>query len=72
CIKGFSVIPGLVEAVETAGLGHRKTAPGALVAGCELALEGLAAHQRITRTEEMGFTRVRTGRKTGGEEERRG
>ncbi|HET7025959.1 MAG TPA: sigma 54-interacting transcriptional regulator, partial [Gemmatimonadales bacterium] len=59
CVKGFSVIPGLVEAVEAAGLGHRKTAPGALVAGCELALEGLAAHQRITRTEEMGFTRVR-------------
>ncbi|MGB7212577.1 MAG: sigma 54-interacting transcriptional regulator [Gemmatimonadales bacterium] len=68
CIKGFSVIPGLVEAVEAAGLGHRKTAPGALVAGCELALEGLAAHQRITRTEEMGFTRVRTGRKAGGAE----
>lgn len=64
CLKGFSVIPGLVEAVETAGLGHRKTAPGALVAGCELALEGLAAHQRITRTEEMGYTRVRPRRET--------
>ena len=66
CIKGFSVIPGLVEGVEAAGLGHRKTAPGALVAGCELALEGLAAHQRITRTEEMGYTRVRQERKGGG------
>ena len=63
CLKGFSVIPGLVEAVEAAGLGHRKTAPGALVAGCELALEGLAAHQRITRSEELGYTRVRQARR---------
>jgi magnesium chelatase subunit I len=66
CLKGFSVIPGLIEAVEAAGLGDRKRSPAAVVAGCELALEGLAAHQRITRTEEMGYVRVRPERKPGG------
>ncbi|MFI5234122.1 MAG: sigma 54-interacting transcriptional regulator [Gemmatimonadales bacterium] len=66
CLKGFSAVPGLVEAVEAAGAGSRKERPGALVAGCELALEGLAAHQRITRTEELGYTRVRGERKGGG------
>jgi magnesium chelatase subunit I len=59
CLKGFGAVPGLLDAVEAAGLGHRKQSPGLLVAGCELALEGLAAHQRITRTEEMGYVRVR-------------
>lgn len=65
CVKGFSAIPGLVESVEAAGLGDRRKSPGILVAGCELALEGLAAHQRITRTEELGYTRVRPDRKGG-------
>lgn len=66
CLKGFAVIPGLLETVQAAGLGDRKRSPGMLVAGCELALEGLAAHQRITRTEELGYVRVRGERKTGG------
>jgi magnesium chelatase subunit I len=59
CLKGFGAVPGLLDAVEAAGLGHRKQSPALLVGGCELALEGLAAHQRITRTEEMGYVRVR-------------
>ncbi|MFI5207155.1 MAG: magnesium chelatase [Gemmatimonadales bacterium] len=60
-LQGFDVVPGLVDLVAQAGLAGRKD-PGALVAGCELVLEGLAAHKRIARNEEVGYVRARSDR----------
>jgi magnesium chelatase subunit I len=58
CVRGFAVVPGLLDAVQQAGLAPRQD-PGTVVAACELVLEGLVAQKRITRTEELGYTRSR-------------
>jgi magnesium chelatase subunit I len=52
----------LVPVVTEAGLASRKE-PAKAVAACELVLEGLAAQKRITRSEELGFTRARPERR---------
>ncbi len=62
CLEGFSVVPGLVNAAVAGGLADRKDGP-TLVAACELILEGLAAHKRISRSEELGYVRARPERK---------
>ncbi|MBP9200421.1 MAG: magnesium chelatase [Gemmatimonadales bacterium] len=62
CLKGFAVVPGLVDAAVAGGLARRDQ-PGVLVAACELILEGLAAEKRISRNEELGYTRARPERK---------
>ena len=62
CLKGFDTVPGLVPVVTEAGLASRKE-PAKAVAACELVLEGLAAQKRITRSEELGFTRARPERR---------
>src|ERR1700751_2634542 len=58
CLKGFSVVPGLLELVDQVGLAGKKD-PGTMVAACELVLEGLVAEKRISRSEELGYTRAR-------------
>src|SRR5687767_6367607 len=50
CLKGFGVVPGLVDVVGEFGLATPKD-PGRQVAACELVLEGLAAQKRISRSE---------------------
>ncbi len=60
-LKGFAVVPGLLDLVTATGLAKRKD-PGTAVAGCELVLEGLAAERRIARSEEAGYTRARPDR----------
>ncbi|MGE5091815.1 MAG: magnesium chelatase, partial [Bacillota bacterium] len=62
CLRGFSVVPGLVETAQRFGLGSREDA-AVTVAGCELILEGLAAEKRISRSEELGYTRARPERR---------
>jgi magnesium chelatase subunit I len=58
CAEGFSIVPGLVDTATLTGL-----APGGdaawLVSACELILEGLAAQKKISRSEELGWTRAR-------------
>jgi magnesium chelatase subunit I len=58
CLKGFSVVPGLLELVDQVGLAGKKD-PGTLVSACELVLEGLVAAKRISRSEELGYVRAR-------------
>src|SRR5437773_2632473 len=58
CLKGFSVVPGLLDLVDQVGLAAKKD-PATMVAACELVLEGLVAEKRISRSEELGYTRVR-------------
>ncbi len=65
CYKGFSVVPGLVDAVAEFGLSPRDDTARS-VAGCELVLEGLAAQKRISRTEELGYTRSKPERREPG------
>ncbi|HUL02489.1 MAG TPA: magnesium chelatase [Gemmatimonadales bacterium] len=58
CLKGFSVVPGLLDLVEQVGLAAKKD-PLTMVAACELVLEGLVAAKRISRSEELGYVRAR-------------
>ena len=60
-LKGLGVVPGLLELVDTVGLAPRKD-PATVVAACEFVLEGLAAERRIARSEEAGYTRIRSDR----------
>jgi magnesium chelatase subunit I len=62
CLKGFSAVPGLLEAAVAGHLAARKDAP-TMVAACELILEGLAEQKLISRSEELGYTRARPDRK---------
>jgi magnesium chelatase subunit I len=65
CAKGFAVVPSLLEIVSDVGLAPR-TDIGHAVAACELVLEGLAAQKRISRTEELGYTRAKPERREPG------
>ncbi len=61
-LKGFRVVPGMTELLQTTGLASIDEPPVA-VAACELVLEGLVAQKRISRNEELGYTRA--GRRAG-------
>jgi magnesium chelatase subunit I len=65
CYQGFAVVPGLLDIVSDTGLAARSDHPRA-VAACELILEGLAAHKRISRSEELGYTRSKPERREPG------
>ena len=65
CLKGFSVVPALLDLVSEFGLATRKDA-ARQVAACELVLEGLAAQKRISRSEELGYTRAKPERREPG------
>ncbi|HXF96685.1 MAG TPA: magnesium chelatase [Gemmatimonadales bacterium] len=58
CLKGFSVVPGLLDLVTRVGLAAKKDPP-TMVAACELVLEALVAQRRISRSEELGYVRAR-------------
>jgi magnesium chelatase subunit I len=65
CLKGFCVVPGLVDIVAEFGLASSQD-PARQVAACELVLEGLAAQKRISRSEELGYTRAKPERRDPG------
>ena len=58
CLKGFSAVPGLMRFIDQVGLAGRDD-PGTLVAACELVLEGLVYQKRISRSDELGYSRAR-------------
>jgi magnesium chelatase subunit I len=55
--QAFGVVPGLVEMAQDLAEGPQSEA-GVVVAACELVLEALAAQRRISRNEEIGWTRA--------------
>jgi len=55
-VKAFRTVPGLLDLVHDLGFAPAGDA-GTEVAGCELVLEALAAQKRISRNEELGWTR---------------
>ncbi len=65
CFKGFSVVPSLIDTAAEVGLSPRDDT-GRMVAACELILEGLAAQKRISRSEELGYTRSKPERREPG------
>jgi magnesium chelatase subunit I len=65
CYRGFAVVPGLLDLVSDVGLAP-KDDHARSVAACELVLEGLAAQKRISRSEELGYSRARPERREPG------
>ncbi|HKH82513.1 MAG TPA: hypothetical protein VKA25_02385, partial [Gemmatimonadales bacterium] len=65
CLKGFAMVPALLDIISEFGLATAKDAPRQ-VAACELVLEGLASQKRISRSEELGYTRARPERREPG------
>ncbi|MGH2707480.1 MAG: magnesium chelatase [Actinomycetota bacterium] len=65
CFKGFNVVPSLMDTVSDFGLSPKHDCARA-VAACELVLEGLAAQKRISRSEELGYTRAKPERREPG------
>jgi magnesium chelatase subunit I len=64
-LRGFAGVKGLLDVVQQTGLAPQGD-PARLVAACELVLEGLVAQKRISRSDEMGYTRARRERPPGG------
>ena len=62
CVRGFGMVPGLLDAAVAGELAERGDAP-VMVAACELILEGLAAEKRISRSEELGYVRAKPERR---------
>ncbi len=63
CLKGFGAVHGLLQHAEQ--FAEDKT-PGVVVAACELILESLASHKRISRSEDLGYTRSKPEKREGG------
>jgi magnesium chelatase subunit I len=63
-LEAFSSVPGLLDLVRHTGLAPTKDA-GAMVAACELVLEGLVAQKRISRNDELGYVMARRERGPG-------
>src|SRR2546426_763918 len=61
-LKGFTVVPGLLDLIDQVGLAAKKD-PATVVSACELVLEGLVAEKRIARSEELGYVRARSEQK---------
>jgi magnesium chelatase subunit I len=64
-LRGFAGVKGLLDVVQQTGLAPQGD-PARLVAACELVLEGLVAQKRISRSDELGYTRARRERPPGG------
>ena len=54
CLRNFRNITGLIGAAEHSGLAQRVESQ-VLISVCELILEGLHAHKKISRSEERGY-----------------
>ena len=61
CLEGFRVVPHLLHLVNQLNLAPPSDT-ATVVAGCEFILEGLAAQQRISRSDELGYSRAKPDR----------
>jgi magnesium chelatase subunit I len=61
-VRGFTTVPGLLDLVQQTGLAGRGDAERT-VAACELVLEGLVAQKRISRSDVLGYQRVKPERR---------
>jgi magnesium chelatase subunit I len=56
-VEGFGTVKGLLDAVREIGL-ERRDSPGHTAAACEMVLESLVAHRRLSRTEGGSYGRA--------------
>jgi magnesium chelatase subunit I len=63
-LRGFTGVAGLLDVVRLTGLAPQSD-PARLVAACELVLEGLVAQKRVSRSDELGYSRARRERPPG-------
>jgi magnesium chelatase subunit I len=59
CVRGFGVVPGLLELVESVGLASPSDGDGVRAGACELVLEALVARRRISRSDQGRYIRAR-------------
>jgi magnesium chelatase subunit I len=65
CVKGFGMVPGLLELVRDVGLAPEGASDGVRAAACELVLEALVAERRVSRTSSGGYRKARHERDPG-------
>ena len=58
CVKGFEIVPGLLDLVESVGLAPASGSNGLKAGACELVLESLVAERRISRSSSGGYRRA--------------
>lgn len=66
CVKGFTIVPGLLDLVEGVGLAPASAGAGVRAAACELVLEALVAQKRISRSP-GGYRKARHQGPSGGQ-----
>jgi magnesium chelatase subunit I len=63
CMRSFAAVPGLIRAVGQSGLSDNSI-PEFDASVCELVLEGLYAHKKISRSDERGYVAARTEKRS--------
>lgn len=64
CVKGFSMVPGLLDLVVDTGIAAPSDGDGFRAAACELVLEALVAERRLSRSEAGHYGRPRVERRS--------
>ncbi|HSE35941.1 MAG TPA: hypothetical protein VLG74_01480, partial [Blastocatellia bacterium] len=67
CLKNFRRVSGLISAATQSRLASGADSP-VMVSVCELILEGLHAHKKISRSEERGYAAAKQERRDPGYE----
>ena len=58
CVRGFQMVPGLLDVVASTGLATPSAGEGRRAAACELVLEALVARKRISRSDQGRYLRA--------------
>jgi magnesium chelatase subunit I len=58
CVRGFQMVPGLLDIVASTGLATPSAGEGRRAAACELVLEALVARKRISRSDQGRYLRA--------------
>jgi magnesium chelatase subunit I len=59
CVRGFEIVPGLLELVQAVGLAPKSSSQGLRAGACELVLEALAADRKISRSVSGSYAKAR-------------
>ncbi len=57
CVRGFELVPGLLDLVAEVGLAGKSASDGERAGACELVLEALVAERRLSRSD-AGYVKV--------------
>jgi hypothetical protein len=59
CVKGFEIVPGLLELVQAVGLAPKSCSSGLRAGACELVMEALAGERKISRSVTGSYAKAR-------------